>query len=417
MRLKNIFELKASKDKTIYSKIVQQMGKSAVYTDVNYKAIATEGYRRNWIIFRCMQEIIKGAIQLHFKVVKVNQNGEKEEIKGHPALSVLEKPNPLYSRSELIKRAIAYKYIGGEVPFHRVKASGKVKELYVYRPDMVKFTPTGDTEKPYIEIKYNEIPIEAKDFMLWKEFNPTDYLDGLGHGMSMLEPVLKNGDLLNELVNWNVSLLQNGGNLSGVFTTPDTLGDAEYERTKTELRNSHQGSRNVGKFMLLEGGMSYISTGVNPKDMDWNEGKRNTMLDICIGMGVDPIVIGFNEQSSYNNKNEAEKGLYTKTVIPLMQDLAQHLQNFLELQENEYLEIDYSHIPCLQEDIKEMFDRVNNSTFMTINEKREKVGLEPIKNGDKIMLPMNLVEFGEEKEVVGKNITSEGEEKSLDFLY
>ncbi|WP_164509053.1 phage portal protein [Clostridium rectalis] len=403
---------------------MKTQGNSPRYSDVNYTTIAKEGYMRNWIIFRCMQEIIKGAIQLNWKVKRKNANGEDEEILNHPALKVLENPNPLYGQSELIKRAIVFYYIQGESPFYKIQTSLGIKELYVYRPDRVSFTSNGDVQTPYTNIKYNKETIKPENFMLWKNFNPMDSWDGIGHGMSMLEPILKNGDLLNELVNWNISLLQNGGNLSGVIALNENVTYDQFDRAEESLKNKHQGVDNVGKYMLLQGVSNYINTGTNPKDMDWSQGKKDTMIDICIGMGVDPILIGLNENSSYNNKNEAEKGLYTKTVIPLMRELSDQLSLFLNLdtEKGEYIDIDYSHIPILQEDIKEMYDRLSKAKDMTINEKRKAKGMDPIDGGDiivpegifaivdgKVYLPMNLIELGNE------NIQLQEENKS--FLY
>lgn len=429
MKLINVFELKArSQEQSVYTQMMELRGHSPRYSDVNYRTIAKEGYMRNWIMFRCLQEIMRAAVQLNWKVMKYNNDGEVEEVKNHPIVQILEKPNPIYGQAELIKRLIAFYYIGGEAPIHKITTSaGEVKELYTYRPDRVSFTSTGRPEEPYAEIKYNGgtlIDILSSNFLLWKNFNPLDEFDGLGRGMSMLEPILKNGDLLNEMTNWNVSLMQNGGNLSGVIAVEETLGDNEYERATEQLKNKHQGSANVGKYLLLEGGAKYYSTGVNPKDMDWTNGKNSVMMDICIGMGVDPILIGFNENSSYNNKNEAEKGLYTKVAIPLMRELADQLNEFLKVGENEYIDIDYSHIPVLQEDMKEMAEILAKAKDMTINEKREKRGLKPIDGGDiiapegsfaivdgKIYLPMNLVDISETQQPP----TAEG--KSEDFLY
>ena len=103
---------------------------------------------------------------------------------------------------------------------------------------------------------------------------------------------------------------------------------------------------------------------------------------------------------------------------------------FLGVQEGEILTIDYSEIPCLQEDMKEKAEIISKAADMTENEKRAVRGLEPIEGGDvvvagnnyaiidgKLMLPMNLIELEEEeKGTVAKNATVE-EEKSQDFWY
>lgn len=435
----SLFELKAGSNpkNDIYATIAQAKSTSPRYTDVKYTAIATEGYKRNWMIFRCVYEIMNAATQLEWQVMKYNKKGAPEAIPGHPVQLLLEQPYPRGSKSEFIKRAIAYYYIGGEAPLVKIMAGGRPAQINTYRPDRVKFQATGDMEQPYKNIIYNasrEQPILPENFTLWKNFDPVDDLDGGGHGMSMLEPVLKNGDLLNLFLEWNNSLLANGGNLSGIIAMdPDVvLTDKQFERAEAQLNNKHGGAKKVGKFMLLEGGLKFQSTSNNPKDMDWSTGKKDTSLDICIGLGVDPLVIGINDKSSYNNKKEAMKALYTNTVIPRMLELCDCLGPFLGLQEGEYLTIDSSKVPALQEDLKELNESINNAKDLTINEKRAKRGVEPIEGGDiiapegsyaivdgKVYLPMNLISIEDEtsKQPLNNSQTQE-ENKSLEnFLY
>jgi hypothetical protein len=102
------------------------------------------------------------------------------------------------------------------------------------------------------------------------------------------------------------------------------------------------------------------------------------------------------------------KALYTNVAIPLMQECGDCLGNFLGLEDNQFLEPDYSKIPVLQDDIKLLNDKLNNNE-MTINEKREVRGLESVKGGDivapqgsyaivdgEVYLPMNLVSINDD---------------------
>lgn len=417
-----------------YSAAILNTGSELSVTDISYTSVSKQGYKRNWIIHRCLQEIARACSQIKFRVMKYNKDGELEELKGHPITQLLDKPNPLYSKSEFIKRAVIYRYIAGDAPIQRIKASGSVKELYVYRPDKVKIEPNlRDIDNPIKKVSYNNRLLPAEDILLWKEFDVLDEYDGMGRGSSMLSPVLRNGDLLNEFLDWNIALLQNGGNISGVFSTEQNLTEDEFTRGVEQIKAKYSGKNNSGKMALVSGGIKFIPTSTNPKDLDWTQGKKDSTTDICIGLGIDPIIIGLNESASYNNKNEAEKGLYTKTAIPLMQDLAESLQMFLGVQEGEILTIDYSEIPCLQEDMKEKAEIISKAADMTVNEKRAVRGLEPIEGGDvvvsgnnyaivdgKLMLPMNLIELGEEDKeqphnsYLGKKVE---EGKSQDFWY
>lgn len=439
----SLFELKASNQNSngMYTQIVRMHGASTQYTDGKYRNIAKYGYSENFVIYRCLQEIIKACIQLDWCVMKYNSKGEPEEIPGHPVQKLLEKPNRIYSQAEMIKRIIAFYYIAGDVPLIRYTLSGnRVDSFYSYRPDKVTFTLTGNPDQPYTDIRYegqNAQDVDPNNFTLFKNFSPLDTYDGLGRGMSPLKPILKNGDLLTSMLEWDLSYLQNGGNFSGVISLDPqvNLNDKQYDRATSQLQNKYLGKRNTGKILLLEGGLKFTATSSTPKEMDFVESKLSIAKDIAIGLGIDPIIIGFNDQSSYNNKNEAMKSLYTNVAIPLMRELADTLGPFLGLGEDEYLDVKYDHIPVLQEDMKELIEKLNNNTFMTINEKRAKMGLEAKANGDVIVpsgnyaminkdiyLPTSLIPVEDETQQQPpsnseKPNNSQDENKSMDFLY
>lgn len=343
-------ETKAKSKNTVYPRIVESYGKHPRYSSVNYRTIAKEGYSENHVFFRCLTEIIKGCQQVEWKAIKTNKDGTTEEIY-IPVLDILNKPSKQFSKQEFIKRVVAFYYIGGEAPLQKIiTTSSGIKELYAYRPDKMEIEFTGDMDKPYSKITYmagNQIPIDPKNFCLFKNFNPLDELDGLGHGMSMLSPSLKNGDLLNAFIDWNVSLLQNGAAPSGAWVIDDMLDKDEYELANTKMSNKITGVRNAGKPLFLDGGAKWVQMGQNPKDMDWKDGKESTIIDICVAIGVDPILVGYNKFSSYNNKREAKKDLYTSTVIPFMQEFAGALTSFLLKEEDLKIDVDFSHLPIM----------------------------------------------------------------------
>ena len=78
------------------------MGKLYHSIQVKYIDIAKSGYSGNWIMFRCMQEIIKATIQLERKVMQYDKFGVSKGIKNHPVRVLIENPNKVYSKVEFI---------------------------------------------------------------------------------------------------------------------------------------------------------------------------------------------------------------------------------------------------------------------------------------------------------------------------
>lgn len=410
MGIGQLFEMKKRVNpKTPYNNIVKVYGNSPRYSEVNYTTIAKEGYMENHVFNRCLREIINAAIQGRWQHCVLDKDGNEIPLENSQFVSVLNKPNAYNSKEELIKRMISYYYIGGEAPLQKIQTIKGITSILTYRPDKISMTISDNVDIPYKDIKYTAgsvTTIDPKSFTLWKNFNPLDEWDGLGHGMSALQSALKSGDLLNAFIDYNVSLLQNSARPSGAYVIPESLDPETFERAKSQIKNNHQGTRNAGNVLLLEGGGSWIKMGENPKDMDWKEGKESTIVDICSAIGPDPILVGYGKYSTYNNKKEAKKDLYTSHVIPLMSDMAGMFTKFLNLPEGEYIKIDYTHVPVMQEDMSEKYKRISESKMLTINEKRKALGYEQIKGGDiigdhtivdgKVYAPMNLSLLGEE---------------------
>jgi len=401
----NIFKkmaLKALKlNNQIVTKILQSYGGIVKHTEVNYHNMSKEGYT-NFAVFACLDKIVKAAIAINWEVATYDKNGKTQVIPNHPLKLLMENPNPLQGQSKFLERAIKFYYIGGETFFHKIVVGGKPKELYCYRPDRcnIEFGTSADNPIKSFEYQAGYITkIDPSEILHWKTFNPLDQYDGLGRGISLLSPAARVIDQNNAIKQWNYSLMKNGAKKDGAFVTKEVLTQEAYERGKDEIAAEYEGVNNVGGYMLLEGGADFREFSITPKDTDWLEGSKQSVVEICSALGVDPILIGYNEFSSYNNKLEAKKALYTETVIPLMKELADELAKFLELKNNEFFYFDYSDIQVLQENMKEKFDMVSDKTFMTENEKREYVGLGAEKGLDVYRIPMSYIDIPKGTEI------------------
>jgi HK97 family phage portal protein len=100
-----------------------------------YQELATEGYMKNAIVFRCVNEISKGASSVPFVV----QNVDHEILEIHPAVDLLKRPNPLQSYSEFMNAMFGFLLLSGNAYILRVQgSSGLPRELYLLRPDRIK---------------------------------------------------------------------------------------------------------------------------------------------------------------------------------------------------------------------------------------------------------------------------------------
>ena len=136
------------------------------------------------------------------------------------------------------------------------------------------------------------------------------------------------------------------------------------------------GPSNAGRPMLLEGGLEWQEMSLNPKDMDFLEGKHSAARDIALAFGVPPQLIGIPGDSTYANWEQAMLGFWTDTALPLLVLILEGFNRWLVplYGEDLYLWYDEEMIPALEPRRNEKAARVNAAEYMTINEKRRAMG-------------------------------------------
>ncbi len=122
------------------------------------------------------------------------------------------------------------------------------------------------------------------------------------------------------------------------------------------------------------------------KDMDFIEAKNSAAREIALAFGIPPQLLGINGDNTYSNMQEARLALWEETLIPLLDKLSDALGNWLShwYQEEIIIDFDRDSISALTEKRENLWAKISNASFMTLNEKRSLVGLKPIDGGDRL---------------------------------
>ena len=92
-----------------------------------YEELAEEGYMKNSIVYRCVNEISKGASSVPYMV----KSGE-QVLESHPIISLLSRPNPLQSHSEFFNSIFGFLLLSGNAYILKVGSElGAPKELHL----------------------------------------------------------------------------------------------------------------------------------------------------------------------------------------------------------------------------------------------------------------------------------------------
>ena len=369
-----------------------------------YEDLAKEGYLKNAIVYRCVNEISKGASAVPF-IIKMGD----QIIEEHPLIDLLMRPNPLQSYSEFFNSLYGYVLLSGNAYILKVGSEmGTPKELHQLRPDRIQIKGGGNPMPDRYEYIVNgqireTYPVdqlngfsELKHVKLW---NPLDDY----YGLSPMSAAAVEVDQFNMSSKHNINLLQNGARPSGaiIFKPQDDAGfavnltESQRQQLLTDMNNRFAGSKNAGRPMLLEGDFDWKEMGLSPKDMDFHTLKNMAATDIALCFGVPSQLVGVPDSQTYSNVAEARLALYEETIIPHLRKISSDLNEWLVplFDDRLKLEFDIDSIPALSERRKRTYENVTSAVregIMSRNEAREQIGLQPVEGADELYISANL---------------------------
>lgn len=370
-----------------------------------YDRLAAEGYIENIVAYACINRVASAVASVDPQLYR-RTNGKLTKLEEHPLLDLIENPNPTQSGREFLRHLVSYQQLSGNgyvygngIDPNRRK-SQPPNELQILNPGKVKVEPG----QGYFPAAYVYKPSQGQTFLYpvdqltgrsavlhLKSFNPLNPW----YGLSPLAPSALGVDIHNEGQHWNRRLIQNGARPSGALVVRDsdgkaqTLTEEQYLRVKQMIDEQFSGPSNAGRPMLLEGGLDWKEMSLNPKDMEFLEGKHSAARDIALAFGVPPQLLGIPGDSTYSNYSEAKLAFWTDTAIPLLGWVLDAFNRWLTplYGDDLYLWYDEETIPALEPLRKQKADRINASEYMKINEKRKAMGLDDTEGGDTLFVP------------------------------
>jgi HK97 family phage portal protein len=330
----------------------------------DYTAFAREGFMQNAIVYRAVRMIAEAAGSVPLLVY----DGDSD-LDTHPLKHVLTNPHATTTTADLIEQLVGYLLVSGNSYIEAIAAGGEIRALHALRPDRMHIVPGPDGWPDAFDYTLDgqstRLSGDALDgiprVLHMKLFHPlNDH-----YGMSPIEAAASAIDLHNAASAWNKSLLDNSARPSGalIYTARDgNLTTDQFERLKRELESGFQGALNAGRPLLLKGGLDWKAMSLSPKDMDF----------------------GIPGDSTYSNYQEANRAFWRHTVIPLVNRIAAALTTWLARPLSETLSIrpDYDQVDALTPERDALWTRLNASSFLTTNEKRQAAGYGAHTQGD-----------------------------------
>lgn len=345
-------------------------------------------YKNSVYVYACVKKRSEKLGQLlNFKL----QRGDSE-VDDHWVLDVLRRPNDFQTMSEFFEMYQMYKDLTGSVfIWLQTNTKGEVEEMHFLRPDRTTVL-VSDVDGTVIGYKYQgkngETTKYGKDEVVASFYpDPTDITGGMGP----LKPAELSVDTEKQLSNYHYSVLKNGGKVEGVISFDvERLSKTQKKEIKEDFEKHYSGSENSGKPLVLEGKADYKDLGLTPKELSFLDSKKMARDDILLAYQVPKTVLGLTEDVSRANGEEANRMFIADTIKPLIKNLVAKFNQTITPEEYEL-----SFVDPTPKDVELALKKIENGTkngYMTTNEKREMLGLEPLDDkNDEILAPANLI--------------------------
>lgn len=423
----NLFQKKSSNDPRYNEVVFGSWINSIINSTPDKDKFITEGYQSNATVYSIIDLISKSAANVGLGVYEIK---DKESLKQYKSLSsnpdkvavksdltkrralkpafdsdlakLLKNPNPKQGTAEFISELIAFKALTGDGFMWGLPRSGGkgLTELNIL-PSHLMEASGGDIFNP-VEgwfLEYNNwskaIPKDQVGHI--KNFNP-DYTSTGNHifGQSPLQAAYRNLQTNNAAITTGKNYLDNQG-ARGILSVIDAHGfTAEQAASlRDQYESRYGGAAKAGQTVMTNQKLDWTEMGLPLADLALIEQYNLTVKDIASVYKVPSILLNDTQASTFNNYREAKKYLYLQAVFPELIQLRDELNRWLVPMYGDkyYIDFDFLSVPELQEDMEKVVDQLSKAWWMTPNEKREAMKLEPQddKAMDEVYILANLI--------------------------
>lgn len=353
-------------------------------------------YRNNDVI---AQEVSKIEFEL-FSIDIRNGQIEFNQIDTHPLLDVLDKFNSRTTKSDGIYITQSHKKLTGDAFWLLERDNDNIiKNIYILPPDKIELVlgdpaKGGDLIKEYkytdiIDKKKVERHYQPEEIVHFKKPNPKNPFRGFG-AVEALADSIDTDALTNQTQR---GFFEKGAISNFVLTTESNITQDQIKRLRAELRAMYTGARNAYTTMIFGNGLKPSPIGFSNKDMEYIPLMEWYRDKIMLGFGNTKASLGIIDDVNRASYEGSHNGWLEGTIKPDMDSICNTINEFLVPLFGENLILGYKNpVPENLTDDIDNTKKMKDAGIITINEARERLGLDKVDGGD-IFAPVGGVEY------------------------
>jgi HK97 family phage portal protein len=202
---------------------------------------------------------------------------------------------------------------------------------------------------------------------------------------------------------FGAAFFENGTRASGVLEHPGELSPEAIENLRNSWNDQNRGPAQAAKPVILEEGMKWSQISIPPDDAQFLQTRQFQVDDIARWYGLPPHKLQSMEKATFSNIEHQSIEVVGDALQPWATRLEQEADRKLFNQRSAfYTNIDMTEL--LRGDVKsrgEYYREMWNLGVLSINEIRQREGLNPVTDGDKRFVQLNMTTLekaGEEPE-------------------
>lgn len=353
----------------------------------------------NVVVSSCIAWLSRNLPVADLRVIDVTTAGDGPEIQGHKAIELMDSPNKIDTFYSFWQKYLWSDVTDGNSFFIKVRnGTGGIHSLWWVPPWDVNIVPS--------ETRDADWPIDRYEVRIYgeiKRFPPEDVIhikDGCDpinpfRGLAALKSASRSASTIDRSELFSQTLMKNCGAIPVVISPSgsEVIDKEDVDRLKAGYA-ARQTEFNNGTPLFPTYGLKVDKLGLTPEEMAIDKIYDWPVSFVTSSIGMSPMVIGLPDAGkTYSNYETAERSAWTNGLIPRQARAAEAFDKQcpeLIHPTKERLKWDYSHVKALQDDEGKKVEYLTKAVggpWMTPNEARDQVHLDPIDGGDELVKP------------------------------
>lgn len=366
------------------------------YWDRTFENYVKEGYKKNEIIYACVNTTANTASSV---ALRVHDRESDVLMPDHPLQLLINRPNRMMSEYDFWSWSLTDQMLGGVAYWQKIRnQAGQVIEMWPIRPDYVKPDVEVNAGLTDYRIRINGIDLESVARTDMVSFPLPDPLNLFDH-LSPVEVISRTADVDNSITDFIKMLMERGAMPPGILSSKLKLRDGDVEDIRRRWAERYGGYANWMQPAVLDSDATYQRIGLTMDEMQFEglDGRNETR--ICMVYQIPPILVGGTfglSRSTFSNYAEARKQWWEDSLSGKYKKLLDGLQTQLadEYKDQPVLKWDFSNVSALQESRDGTWTRATTAftnSVITRNEARKEMGLPDVGAEGDVFLQSNMV--------------------------